>query len=169
MDEAKFSEIVEQSKKVVLAAVYRYLSPVLKDYIDDIVQETYFKAYRRLSKVSIDEIHSLDNYMFTIAKNEAIRFNIKEKKVVETSRELSTYDEDLYDPQEDDQKVSVRLVLKDAPEPYKHVLTMFVDGFSILEIGEKLDLKSGTVKSKLFRGREWVKTEYKRREKQYET
>ncbi|MFC1771438.1 RNA polymerase sigma factor [Candidatus Margulisiibacteriota bacterium] len=149
---SEFEQIVRETKSSVLAAVSRYLSPVLKDYIDDVVQETYLKAYRKLCKCQPDTIGSMNNYLFTIAKNEAFRINQKEKAYIQLCEELkpTNLDTDNYD---EDIKKDVTEAINNLPEQYKNVLNYFYQGFSLQEIGDKFNLKIGTVKSKLFRGR----------------
>jgi RNA polymerase sigma-70 factor (ECF subfamily) len=50
MTEAEFTEIVESTKRVVLSAIEKNLYPRFLHAIDDVVQETYLRAYKSLQK-----------------------------------------------------------------------------------------------------------------------
>jgi RNA polymerase sigma-70 factor, ECF subfamily len=161
MDTSSFESIVRETKKFVLAAVSRTLSPKLKDHIDDVVQETYIKAFRKLKKSSICDIKSLENYLYTIAKNESIKLNKKEGRYLKICTELQittpakTQDRSVIE--------ELKEVIINLPEKYRTVIELFNKGFSLNEIGQKLDLKTGAVKSKLFRGRKIIINQMKRR------
>jgi RNA polymerase sigma-70 factor (ECF subfamily) len=152
---------VRETKQVVLAAVSRTLSPKLKDHIDDVVQETYIKTYRKLSKSPLSEIKNLENYIYTIAKDESNKVNNKESQYIKTCNELQS--EPVTEPREENLIAELKDQITKLPEKYKYVLELFNAGLSLNEISEKLGLNIGTVKSKLFRGRKIIVKEMKRR------
>ena len=168
MTPERFSEIVGQTKTVVLSAVSRYLSPHLKHYIDDVVQETYYKAYRRLAKAKTEEdIRNLNNFLFTIAKNEAFRLNDREKKQIALSEALTIESPTESLPESTEQKDMVNLI-NELPQPFLDVTKLFQKGYSLKEISEKLNIKVGTVKSRLHRSKKLLQTSYQKKEENNE-
>ena len=151
---------MKETKKAVLAAVSRTLSPKLKDHIDDVVQETYIKAYGKLSNCPLAEINKLENYIYTIAKNEANKINNKELKYIKICEELQPNLE--IATKEEPLIAELKTQIAKLPEKYKYVLELFNSGLSLNEISEKLNINIGTVKSKIFRGRKIIITNMKR-------
>ena len=79
MNTEAFASIVEETKGVVLKAVRSNLFYEYYYALDDVVQETYIRAYRSLVKNKFKEESKLSSWLFTIARNESIRMNEKLK------------------------------------------------------------------------------------------
>jgi len=154
MTDQEFNQLFEKTKAAVLAAVSRSLSRHLRDYIDDVVQETYLKAFRRLQVIGLDDIKSCENYLYTVAKNVCFTWNAKEKKYVEVCEQWQPEEAYTCESHETSDKQLVKEQLVNVPEKFRGVLQLLLEGFSLNEIAGKLDLKVGTVKSKLFRGKQ---------------
>jgi RNA polymerase sigma-70 factor (ECF subfamily) len=136
---------------------------------DDLVQETYLKAYRGFG--GFQEGSNLKAWMYRILTNTYINsYRAKQRRPDET--ELDEV-EDLYlyrrlggleaaslgRSAEDELmdtfgEAEVKQALEDLPETFRMaVLLADVEGFSYKEIAEILDIPIGTVMSRLHRGR----------------
>lgn len=155
----EFSAIVEDTKVSVLSAVERHLFTRFYHAIDDVVQETYLRAYRSLSTGKFRGDSSIHSWLYAIARNESIRMNRKlsreEEKFTKTlelhrsgpGTARIDFDESLYVLHESISKL---------PDIYRAVLELAARGFSENEIAARLSLKKGTVKSRASRGREML-------------
>ena len=157
MNEREFAIVVKDTKSVVLAAIEKNLIAAYYYFIDDVAQETYLRAYRALSKGNFKGDSSLSTWLYAIARNEAKRMNLKLlKEEIKTKRKA----------EKEFQKVNLKmdktdidiLALNDGinslPNKYKEVLLFVKDGYSIEEISLELGINSGTVKSRISRGKE---------------
>jgi RNA polymerase sigma-70 factor (ECF subfamily) len=136
---------------------------------DDLVQETYLKAYRGFG--GFQEGTNLKAWMYRILTNTFINsYRAKQRRPDETELEEV---EDLYlyrrlggleaaslgRSAEDELmdtfgEAEVKQALEDLPESFRMaVLLADVEGFSYKEIAEILDIPIGTVMSRLHRGR----------------
>lgn len=157
MTEAEFSIIVSETKSVVLSAVEKHLFARFYHAIDDVVQETYLRAYRGLQKNQFEGRSQLSTWLYAIARNEANRMNEKlgreEKKVAriqvnegELSRESA--------PGITDEMLGW---IKQLPQQYMNVMKLVLGGFSEKEIAASLAISPGTVKSRSHRAREMLR------------
>ena len=156
MTNSEFAEIINSTKAIVLSAIEKNLAERFFDSIDDVVQETYLRAYKALSSGKFREESKLSTWLYTIARNESYRMNQKlmreeEKleKVTQKLRESGTSE-----IASSEKSNLLFEYLKQIPEKYKIILQHYFDGFSEKEIAEKLSIKTGTVKSRAFRGKE---------------
>jgi len=134
---------------------------------EDLVQETYFKAYKYYDK--FQEGTNLKAWLFKILKNTFIN-NYRKKKLEPRSVEFSEIEDSFekivrHDP--DDQPLDpeaqylsgvmddgVKRALDSLPHDYRMVVVLAdLEDFSYKEIAEILDCPVGTVMSRLYRGR----------------
>ncbi|OGF45808.1 MAG: hypothetical protein A2452_10735 [Candidatus Firestonebacteria bacterium RIFOXYC2_FULL_39_67] len=157
MSEESFAKIIRETKVVVLSAVKKHLFEHYAHALDDVVQETYFKAFDSLVKEKFREESKLSTWLYVIAKNEALRMNGKLKRE-EQKKDLfgiffrekeKELDEKLNTLEIEDTLKKVNLL----PLKYRSILMLYSEGLSEKEIAEKLLLPSGTVKSRIYRGR----------------
>ena len=164
MKEEAFASIIEETKSVVLKAIRKNLFSEYYYAIDDVVQETYIRAYRSLVKNKFKGQSKLSSWLFTIARNESIRMN-KKLKAGERRREkyIKKNMEYLNDGKEDNIEEKIEkgdLVLKldeavkKLPRKYEDVFDLYVKGFNEKEIARFLSISRGTVKSRIHRGKE---------------
>lgn len=147
ISEDEFAEIVRQTKKTVLTAVSRNLHPSLSRCIDDVVQETYFRAYKSLSAGKFKGDSTIETWIYTIARNESLRMNEKNRRIFLPDFEITGESSDY-------ELGSLESALQSLPEKYREVISLRMEGYSEEEISEKLNISTGTVKSRAFRGRE---------------
>lgn len=158
MKENDFCSFVEKTKPVVLAAVNRYFPGNYYYYIDDVVQETYFRAYKAINKGKINIENNLSNWLYTIAKHESIRMTEKLKreeakvlKAQESYTEKGNSGNSI-----DEEMIEMKEIISGLPDKYKSIFELLVYGYSESQIAEKLDIRHGTVKSRIHRGRELI-------------
>ena len=160
MREEEFSEIVATTKGSVLAAIGATLSPHLRDHIDDVVQETYLQAFRRIKKGGKESIQSQRNYLYTIAKNESMRWNKREKKMIQIQEQLFTEHSEVAEAE------SIAEYLEPLPLRYQKAVTLILEGFSVRETANTLGVSEGAIKTQMFRARKLMSQARKKEEKQ---
>jgi RNA polymerase sigma-70 factor (ECF subfamily) len=159
MTNSDFTEIVNSTKSIVLSAIEKNLAERFFYSIDDVVQETYLRAYKALASGKFREESKLSTWLYTIARNESYRMNEKlireERKIEKVTLKLKQRESrELIEEEKPNLLIQY---LKQIPEKYKTILQHYSDGFSENEIAEKLSIKKGTVKSRAFRGKELLR------------
>jgi RNA polymerase sigma-70 factor (ECF subfamily) len=134
---------------------------------EDLVQETFFKAYKYYDK--FEEGTNLKAWLFKILKNTFIN-NYRKKKLQPRSVDFAEIEDsferivrrDASDQPADPESVyfkgvlddDVRKALESLPYDYRMVVILAdLEDFSYKEIAEILDCPVGTVMSRLYRGR----------------
>jgi RNA polymerase sigma-70 factor (ECF subfamily) len=174
MNQEAFASIVEETKGVVLKAVRKSLFSEYYYAIDDVVQETYIRAYRSLVKNKFKEESKLSSWLYTIARNESIRMNKKLKsgerrreKYMERNIEYlnssgrNNIEEKI---EKDDLLNKLSEAVKNLPDKYENVIDLYVKGFNEKEIAKFLSISRGTVKSRIHRGKEKLRQILKKEE-----
>ena len=152
-----FASVVKDTKAVVLSAVRSHLPARYFYAIDDVVQETYIRAFRALEKGSFRGDAAMTSWLYTIARNESIRLAKKldreeEKAVRHADKEaLSGGPDDLPDADE------VAELIEQMPDEYRGVFSLLLQGKKMTAISRELGIPAGTVKSRMFRGREMMR------------
>ncbi len=156
MTEEKFTEFVKMTKEIVLSAINKHLAARFHHAIDDVVQETYIRAYRGLQRGKFRGNSSLQTWIYTIARNESRRMSAnlcreeakfaKSVMVLKTENKNSRHDEENIK--------TMKEMIENLPEKYRIVLERISMGFSESRIAEELAISRGTVKSRAYKGRE---------------
>ncbi|HOO73424.1 MAG TPA: RNA polymerase sigma factor [Spirochaetota bacterium] len=159
MNEKEFCNFVEETKGIVLAAVRRYLSAQYYQAIDDVVQETYIRAYRGLKLAEFNDRKSLLNWLYTIARNESLRMGEKmsreDMRIARMKQELEIIG--TYEKANDGEEIELlKKIIKDLPKKYRDVFELLLLGRSETEISQALLIKKGTVKSRIHRGKDMI-------------
>ncbi|PKL35364.1 MAG: RNA polymerase [Spirochaetae bacterium HGW-Spirochaetae-1] len=157
MNEREFFILVEETKSIVLAAVRKYLAKRYCHAIDDVVQETYIRVYRFMENNSYADESARNNWLYTVAKNEALRMteklNREEMKIRkmqvqiagEEVRNNAPVNHDIMDMEE---------LISRMPGKYREVFDLLLQGYTEAEIARRLSTRPGTIKSRIHRGRE---------------
>ncbi|MBP7652776.1 RNA polymerase sigma factor [Candidatus Dependentiae bacterium] len=162
MDNKQFTDIVEQTKGVVISALKQYLNKNLYDKIDDIVQDIYLKVYKQLNENKFLGESKISTWIYVISKNEAFAANRKYSKEIKLRKKMEemyilnsgSFDEDSYTA---DMKLEkVKKIICSLPEKYKDTLKLFIKGKKEKQIAEELSIAQGTVKSRLSRGKQII-------------
>ncbi len=159
MTDKEFADIINSTKGVVLSAIEKNLSGRFYHAIDDIVQETYIRAYNSLMKNTFRGESKIETWLYTIARNEAIRMGKRlereEKKFRKSLEETDILNRE--DPGKIDEDIEeLYQKIQMLPETYREALELVSNGFTEKEIAAKLDIKKGTVKSRISRGKEML-------------
>jgi RNA polymerase sigma-70 factor (ECF subfamily) len=154
MTDAEFAEIVGSTKKIVLSAVSRTLPSDFYHAIDDIVQETYIRAYRSLAGGKFRNEASISTWLFTIARNESLRMlkkiNREEaKRQKEKIRQMKRFADEV----DIENRPDLENFIEKLPDAQKSVIELFLAGKKEKSIAELLNIAPGTVKSRLSRAK----------------
>lgn len=144
-----------------------------EDDADDLVQETFLKAFRFVDKY--EQGTNAKAWLFKILKNAYINQYRKESKrpVQLDYNEVAVYREEdegqfnsYFDLREEifDNMIGdeVSTALNSLPEDFRAVIWLCdIEGFSYEEIAKIIDIPIGTVRSRLFRARNMLKEKLK--------
>ncbi len=155
---AAFTALTERYRQRIFAVCFR----VLKNNADaqDAAQEALVKIYLKLSSFGFKSQFS--SWVFTIARNSALDLLRKKKQDV-SMEALSESGFELPSPgllpetsaEHAELKLTLTALINSLPPEQRDCLVLMdMDGYSIEEIGEILSIPTGTVKSRLHRGRE---------------
>ena len=158
MTEQNFVQIVEQTQNIVLNVIRKYLFEDFYFAIDDVVQETYFRAYKSLSKNKFRNDAKISSWLYIIARNETVRMNKKlsknnkiiNAKAVELRENKDHYESDNKELFSDKKPENF---LRSLPDKHREVLVLYLKGFTEFNIAKELSLARGTVKSRLHRAK----------------
>lgn len=152
MTKERFSELVLESE----TTLYRISMSMLRNETDceDAVQTAILTAYEKLSSLKNEE------YFRTWLVR--ILINVCNKQLRHRGRVISMEDNDtIHEPSvpPPDGNTEVRLALEELPEKFRQVVVLYyIEGFSVGDIKTILGIPEGTVKSRLSKGRELLKT-----------
>jgi RNA polymerase sigma-70 factor, ECF subfamily len=157
--ELEFGNIVGETKKTVLAAVQKHLPARFYHSIDDVVQETYMRAFRHLSSGKFRNEAAVSSWLYTIARNESLRMarklgreeekmeKLQEEAMVNGVNDVPHYLHDM---------TMLENMLDQIPLKYREVMLLRSRGVSEEEVAQQLGIRKGTVKSRFSRGREML-------------
>ncbi len=168
-----FGEVVSLFQRRVFSMLYRLVRS--SEDVEDLAQEVFFKVYRSFD--SYDAKSPLENWIGRITVNHAYDYLRRQRarnfpsrwpSLDEVNREVEEY---VTGWSESRPNAEGSLVLKDlagkllerVPKKDRILLTLKeVEGFSVEEIGNFLDLKPATVKVQLLRARRRMAECYRR-------
>lgn len=158
-----------------------FLARIVKQHeeIDDLVQEAFIKAFTSIAQY--DEEYAFSTWLFKIAANNAIDF-LRKKKLhtfsmnapLETEEDEYTFEVADRDPIPDQQLIArqrasiVREAIEALPPKYRKVILLrHVEEKEYAEIAKELKLPLGTVKAHIFRAREILYKQLKKKMRHY--
>jgi len=151
-DVRSYEELVRRYERLVGRVVYSYARREIS--VEDLVQETFLRAYDRLETFNPD--YRFKTWLLAIANNlgvdtlrrrrELVEFNPETHSPVSRSPEAEAVDAD--------RSRGVREAIATLPETYGVPLVLrYTEGLSYAEIAEVLSITVPAVKSRLFRAR----------------
>jgi RNA polymerase sigma-70 factor (ECF subfamily) len=157
--------------KVVAALIRKMIKN--EDDVEDLVQETFIKAYNALNTFQFG--YAFSAWLYRIASNNCIDFLRKKRfATVSLDKPVQSDDDDLYIEIEDttnradmdmiasERHQALYKAIDALPENYKIIIKMrHEEELDYTEIAVKLDLPLGTVKAHLFRARKILYTALK--------
>lgn len=174
--ESELKKLYEEFEKEALPhmdSIYNYALRMTgdEDDADDLVQDTYLKAFRFFDK--FEKGTNCKAWLFRILKNSYINDYRKLKKEPNKvdyedvqnfyenikSNEVDTvhYEQDVFSNLLDD---DVSKAISDLPEDFRNVIILSdIEGFTYEEIADFVDIPLGTVRSRLHRARKMMYTQ----------
>lgn len=165
-----FRQIFEENKRKIYAVAYNYLRN--PEDAEDILQETFTKAYHSLSSFNSGKGINFSGWLYRIGVNcclDVIRRK-KTRKNKETewleNRSVNQNNPD-FDPEKKGQIKAIRekvnrLLDKLPPSQRMIFILRHYQGLTIREIAEDLNISEGSVKKSLFRAFEKIKKDMKK-------
>jgi RNA polymerase sigma-70 factor (ECF subfamily) len=143
-DKEAFVSLIKNVEKRLFKIAYT----ICPEEAEDILQETYLEAYLGIKRFKGNS--SFYTWIYRIMMNTIYKRNRKKSIQVKLQKIIPQNDEEL--------KEIIRSALKKLPPKYNEVLTLFYfEGCSIKEISEILNIREGTVKSRLFKAKKILK------------
>ena len=161
-----FEELVRRYQRPITGYVFRMLGDY--DSALDVSQEVFIKVYNSLTKYSSE--YKFSTWIYRIAHNAAIdhmRRNPAVQQSLETESPDGTYQIQLESPNPSPEKdrersewrVEIDKVVRCLPAAYRElILLRHAQDLSYDEIADVTGLPLGTVKNRLFRAREMMRT-----------
>ena len=126
-----------------------------RDTALDLVQDTYLKAITYKDKFV--DYTNLKAWVFTIMKNTFInnyRRNVKENTIIDGTQDLyyinQPHDKGFISPESSFSENEIEKAINSLPDEFRIPFRMHIDGYKYKEIADRLELKIGTVKSRIF-------------------
>ena len=166
-DDTAFSMLVRKYQKPVHALVWRKIGDF--HIAEDITQETFLKAYQRLS--TLKEPQSFASWLYVIAANHCSTWLRKKRLWTQSlentssvALERTTYSGYLIAENErvtmETQREVVKKLLAKLQESDRTVITLYYfGGMSYEEISKFLGVSVGTIKTRVYRARQRLKKE----------
>lgn len=167
-NQAAFAELVDFYKDKIFHLAYRMLNN--RHEAEDIVQETFLRVYKNFDRY--DEKQKFSTWIYRIATNLCIDRLRKRKPSYSLDAELNDQDGsadgytlipgDERTPETEYLLSETQLTIHDAidhlPAKYKSVMVLrYLQELSLQEIGEVLNMPVTTVKTRVHRGREYLR------------
>ncbi len=126
-----------------------------EDEVNDLVQETYLKALKNRTRFINSDRHNLRSWLYTILKNTFIN-QYRRKKNGPFQPGETDYDQNMkathkdFNPESYYYDNELKNTLKNLNSNLRVPLEMSLSGYKYREISDELNLKIGTVKSRIF-------------------
>lgn len=165
-DEHAYAQLVDKYKRALFFHIAKMVRE--REQIEDLVQESFMKAFGNLKSYNTD--YAFSTWLYRIATNHSIDYLRKRKlQTLSIDDSRKTKDGELEMQLPDDSSVTDRNIIRkqrqniihnainDLPEKYREVIRMrHMEEKSYQEIADLLDLPLGTVKAHIFRAREML-------------
>ena len=169
-----FGILQKKYKRVISSLIRKMIKD--EDDIDDLVQETFIKAYRALDRYQSS--YSFSAWIYRIASNTCIDFLRKKRlNIISIDQPIGTTDEEdglffeiednSYQPDvefiNNERKAALYSAIDSLPEKYRLIIKLrHEEELDYNEIALKLDMPLGTVKAHLFRARKMLLDDLKK-------
>lgn len=154
-DREAYAEIVARYQKLVASVAWRY--GVDRDAVEDVVSEVFIKAYGNLHRFRPD--HPFSTWLYRLAVNLVIDRGRRRKRQPDRAELKEQIPDPTHDQGRDlEQRERARIVrgaLEEVPDHYREVLFLvYIEGMKVADAARTAGLPSGTIKTRLMRGRE---------------
>lgn len=154
-----FRVLVLRYQRMVFSFLARFLFQV--QVLEDLAQEAFLRAYRHIADFNAEKGASFPTWLITIARNLAINEKAKEKRRREHPSSFMNMVQTLSEegPQDILEKSNLSSRVHNAinrlPEKFQTAVVLsYFDELSIEEIAQIEECPVGTVKSRVFRGKQ---------------
>lgn len=158
-DSFAFDTLFARHRDMIYATLLKFTGN--SDDVEDLMQEAFMKAYLKIGLYNPK--YDFGAWIYTIARNTYIDFSRTQKSSALNSQSLPLESSNSTQPSvltpEDyiinaQQRAQIERYIAMLPEDYRQLFELrFIDEYSYEEIAEKLEMKLGTVKTRIFRVR----------------
>ena len=158
-DSAAFDTLFARHSEMIYSTLLKFTGN--SDDVDDLMQEAFMKAYLKIGLYNPK--YDFGAWIYTIARNTFVDFSRTRKSNALNPQNLSSEIDNTAQgsaPTPEDyiinaqQHAQIERYIAMLPEDYRQLFELrFIDEYSYDEIAEKLDMKLGTVKTRIFRVR----------------
>lgn len=162
-DTEAFSVLVEKYHERLLSFIFRLVRD--ERIVEDIGQEVFLNVYKSLPTFDENRGTPFAAWLFIVARNHCISELRKRNgntfaavSIEEIGELADNYQstESLFMEQE--RREALRISLEKLAKPFKEPFLMSLRGYSLMEIAKACNISPGTVKSRLFRAKEKMKS-----------
>lgn len=158
-DTIAFDTLFARHRDTIYAMLLKYTGNI--GDVDDLMQEAFMKAYLKIGLYNPK--YDFGAWIYTIARNTFVDFSRTRKSNALNPQNLpleSGESTQVSAPTPEDyiinaqQRAQIERYISMLPKEYRQLFELrFIDEYSYEEIAEKLDMKLGTVKTRIFRVR----------------
>ena len=159
-DSKSFSILVEKYHRPLLNFIYRLVGD--ERIVEDIGQEIFLSVYKSMRDFDVSRGTPFAAWLFITARNRCIselrknsRVNISIEDTMEPVDQGKSPEQAAIDKERLD---AIHASIEQLPEPYKSTILQSLRGISLQEIALSEGISPGTVKSRIFRAREKMKS-----------
>ncbi|MFH5832431.1 RNA polymerase sigma factor [Halalkalibaculum sp. DA3122] len=176
-NESAYKKLVDKYER----AIYFHILKMVRDQkqVEDLVQETFVKAFDNLNSYSTN--YAFSTWLYRIATNHTIDYLRKKKlKTLSIDEPVKTRDGDMNMQLPDEHAATdrslirkqrqqmVQQAIENLPPKYRKVIQMrHMEEKSYQEIADILDKPLGTIKAHIFRAREMLYKELKEKKERF--
>ena len=137
-DISAFDALFARHSEMIYATLQKFTGH--SDDVDDLMQEAFMKAFLKIGLYNPK--YDFGAWIYTIARNTFVDFSRSRKSNAINPQNISL------------DNGNISQASAPTPEDYRQLFELrFLDEYSYEEIAEKLDMKLGTVKTRIFRVR----------------
>lgn len=165
-DQRAFSQLRQKYYPTIAGLIRRMMRN--SDDVDDLIQETFVKAFNAIATFNHD--YAFSTWLYRIASNHCIDFLRKKRlKTFSIDQPLETSDGELQyeisdstwlpdaDMHNREKTALLQTAIQELPDKYRKVIELrHTEELDYQEIANQLNLPLGTVKAHLFRAREML-------------
>ncbi len=170
----KFLKGINQKESDAWKELYRYFYGTLCNYTtkivvdetvaEDIVQECFISIWN--SSLHFQEMKALSVYLYRSVHNNALKYlrdkNVDNQRLQRWSKEQDDVEDvDFYQAVEEELIRKLHVVIDQLPEQRKNILLLSIDGLTVQEIADQLNISINTVKTQKKRGYVFLKENLK--------
>ena len=163
-DARAFEDLVKAYQRMVASVAWRH--GIRQADLEDVVSEVFVKLYRNLHQFRPE--HPFSTWLYRLAANHTVdhlRRARRERGRTEMPVQVADDVADARDGLEADERARlVRAALVDLSAPYREAIELvYVEGLKVEDAAGRLGVPSGTIKTRLMRGREALRRVLARR------